>query len=67
MSVNNFKVGQRVIVVKVTQADIKEGIRGDMLGHINKVTDSFIHVSFYKGKRHINYPFFHNQIKPFTE
>ena len=61
-----FSVGMRVIVTKPTQADIKEGIKGDMIGHVDQVTSSFIHVAFESsnGRRYV-YPFFPHQIRPF--
>lgn len=36
---NNYKVGARVIVRSVEHADRSCGIRGDMLGHVVKVSD----------------------------
>lgn len=60
-----FKERMRVIVVKATQADIKEGIRGDMLGYVDQVTPSFIHVRFNTQHGSYVYPFFPHQIKPF--
>lgn len=61
-----FKIGMRVIVTKPSQADLKEGIKGDMIGHVDQVTASFIHVAFEKpnGRRYV-YPFFPHQIRPF--
>lgn len=60
-----FEVGIRVIVTKPSQSDIKEGIRGDMLGYVDQITPSFIHVRFNTQHGSYVYPFFPHQIKPF--
>lgn len=71
MSVNQnkseqFREGMRVLVTKPSQADLKDGIKGDMIGHVDQVTPTFIHVAFetVNGKRYV-YPFFPHQIRPF--
>lgn len=61
----------RVIVTKPSQADINEGIHGDMIGYVDHITPTFIHVKFIRQKGFSTYsfvyPFFPHQIKPFKE
>lgn len=62
----SFVEGLRVIAIKPSQADLKEGIKGDMIGHVAQITSTFIHVAFEspKGRRYV-YLFFPHQIHPF--
>ena len=62
---HTFLVGQQVIVTSPSQADHRQGIRGDTLGNVQAVTESFIHVRLNTTRGETVYPFFHHQIRPF--
>lgn len=57
----------RVLVTRVSNADRSEGIKGDMVGHVERVDNTFVHVKFIrqKGVRSTDFihPFFPDQIR----
>lgn len=66
--VSNFKQGMRVLVTRVSNADRSEGIKGDMIGHVERVDDTFVHVKFIRQKGirstyDFIHPFFPEQIR----
>lgn len=59
----NITKGSRVIVVHATQVDQRDGIKPDMIGHVEDIGGTFITVRFKTERRTIEQPLYPEQIK----